>query len=40
VGIPWGRTAAADISLSTSLQAHFGQMGGGSAGDKTSCSKQ
>lgn len=39
-GMPWGRNEAADISLITSLQAHCGHSGGGSAGDKISCSKQ
>jgi len=39
-GMPWGRNEAADISLITSLQAHCGHSGGGSAGDKTRFSKQ
>jgi hypothetical protein len=38
VGMPWGRTAPADISFCTSPQLQAGQSGAGSSAEKTSCS--
>ena len=40
LGMPIGRTAAADINFCTSAQSHFGQLGAASSGEKASCSKQ
>ena len=40
LGIPWALTQPADISFSTSAQAHSGHLGAGSLEDITSSSKQ